>query len=207
MQKISLEYRQEFTLNSRLGTFFECQLVDTTDSSVVLQVSGKLAEKIFKNESGGHRWQRIPPTEKRGRVHTSTVTVAVMKEPEKSEFKIEERDLQITTCRGSGAGGQHRNKTDSAVQIKHIPSGIIVRCETERSQMQNKETALQVLRARLLERKESKEISKIEKDRKSQVGSGMRGDKRRTIRQQDGQVNDHVTGKTWRYEDYIKGNW
>lgn len=207
MQKILLEFRREFTLSSRLGTLFECQLVDSTDSSVVLQVSGKLAEQIFKNEPGGHRWQRIPPTEKRGRVHTSTVTVAVMKEPQNSELKIEDRDLQITTCRGSGAGGQHRNKTDSAVQIKHIPTGLIVRCETERSQMQNRETALQILRARLLEKKISGENSKTEKERKNQVGSGMRGDKRRTIRQQDGQVNDHVTGKAWRYEDYIKGNW
>lgn len=191
----------------RLGTFFECDLIDCTESSVTLKISGKKADEVFKSESGGHRWQRVPPTEKRSRVHTSTITVAVMKEPEKSDFKIEEKDLQVTTCRGSGAGGQHRNKTDSAVQIKHVPTGLIVRCETERSQMQNKETAMSVLRARLIEKSEEQNNATVAFERKNQVGSGMRGDKRRTIRQQDGQVNDHFTGKSWRYEDYVKGNW
>ena len=188
-----------------LGTFFECDLIEATDSSVILQISGKKADLIFKDEAGGHRWQRIPPTEKRGRVHTSTVTVAILREPLMSEMKIEDKDLQVTTCRGSGAGGQHRNKTESAVQIKHIPTGLIVRCETERSQHQNRETAMQVLRARLLEKTQGQAASKVALDRKQQVGSGMRGDKRRTIRQQDGQVNDHVTGRSWHYEDYVKG--
>lgn len=174
---------------------------------IVLKVSGKTAATVFRDEAGGHRWQRVPPTEKRGRVHTSTVTVAVMREPEPHQFKLDERDLEITTCRGSGAGGQHRNVTDSAVQVKHKPTGVMVRCETERSQMQNKATALALLRARLAERAESDRASKVADSRKAQVGSGMRGDKRRTIRQQDNQVNDHLTGRFWRYEEYVKGNW
>lgn len=174
---------------------------------IVLKVSGKTAAQVFKDESGGHRWQRIPPTEKRGRVHTSTVTVAVMREPEAHQFKLDERDLEWTTCRGSGAGGQHRNVTDSAVQVKHKPSGLMVRCETERSQMQNRVTALALLRARLAERADAERTAKTADSRRQQVGSGMRGDKVRTIRQQDGQVNDHRTGRHWRYDDYIKGNW
>jgi peptide chain release factor 1 len=173
----------------------------------MLQISGKKAEEVFKNEQGGHRWQRVPPTERKGRVHTSTITVSVLKEPEKLSFKIDEKDLQITKCRGSGAGGQHRNTTDSAVQIKHIPTGIMVRCESERSQHQNKDTAIKILRSRLMTLEENLQKSKISSDKKQQVGSGMRGDKRRTIRQQDGQVNDHLTGMSWRYEDYVKGIW
>lgn len=174
---------------------------------IVLKVSGKTAAQVFKDEAGGHRWQRVPPTEKRGRVHTSTVTVAVMREPEAHQFKVDDRDLEWTTCRGSGAGGQHRNVTDSAVQVKHKPSGLMVRCETERSQMQNRATALALLRARLAESALAAQTAQVADSRRQQVGSGMRGDKRRTIRQQDNQVNDHVTGRFWRYEDYVKGNW
>lgn len=149
----------------------------------------------------------MPPNEKRGRVHTSTVTVAVLPEPESSQVVLREDDLEFTACRGSGAGGQHRNVTASAVILKHVPSGISVRCEGERSQHQNRETATALLRARLWELKRTQLAKAREQDRRSQVGSGMRGDKRRTIRAQDGQVTDHVTGKTWRYKDYVRGNW
>jgi len=174
---------------------------------IVLKISGDKAFKVFQHESGGHRWQRVPPTEKRGRVHTSTITVAVMQEVVQKDFVLNEKDLQITTCRAGGAGGQKVNKTSSAVQVKHIPSGLLVRCETQRSQSQNKETALQILCARLAQQSNDKLQNEMSANRKSQVGSGMRGDKRRTVRQQDGQVNDHLTGRTWRYEDYVKGNW
>ena len=174
---------------------------------LVLQISGKKAQKIFKDENGGHRWQRVPPTENKGRIHTSTITVAVVQEVAESEVKLDDRDLELTTCRGSGAGGQHRNTTDSAVQIKHTPSGLKVRCESERSQHQNKLTAMQMLRAKLQAHHDNETSERQARNRKKKVGSGMRGDKIRTIRQQDGQVCDHVTGKTWRYKDYVKGIW
>ena len=170
-------------------------------------MSGKSVEEIFKDAPGGHRWQRVPPTEKRGRVQTSTVTVAVLREPEAVELRIDERDLEIKTCRGSGAGGQHRNVTDSAVQIFHKPSGLMVRAETERSQSQNREYAMGLLRARLLAAAKEAKSNARAADRRSQVGSGMRGDKRRTIRCQDGQVNDHISGRTWKLKEYMRGDW
>ena len=140
-------------------------------------------------------------------MHTSTVTVAVLPEPTAAQVVLREDDLEFTACRGSGAGGQHRNVTASAVQLKHKPSGLMVRCETERSQHQNRETAMALLRARLWELEQGRLTGARAENRKQQVGSGMRGDKRRTIRAQDGQVTDHMTGRTWRYKDYVRGNW
>ena len=149
----------------------------------------------------------MPPSEKRGRVHTSTVTVAVLPEPDARALSIEERDLDWSTCRGTGAGGQKRNKTESTVQLTHLPSGMQIRCESSRSQLENRRVALALLRARLwqaeLERRESVRAA----DRRRQIGSGMRGDKRRTVRVQDGAVVDHVTGRTWRWRDYERGDW
>lgn len=168
---------------------------------------GKGAVKLFANESGGHRWQRIPPTEKRGRVQTSTVTVAILQEPTETQLCLVENDLEWSYCRGSGAGGQHRNVTDSAVQLKHVPTGIMVRCESERSKMQNRQVALSVLRARIWEVKENEASKGRAADRKAQVGSGMRGDKRRTIRTQDGIVTDHILDKRWPLKSYLRGEW
>lgn len=170
-------------------------------------MSGKGAAKSFENEPGGHRWQRVPPTERKGRVHTSTITVAVLTEPKEHEVRIDERDLEVTFMRGSGAGGQHRNVTDSAVRIVHKPSGVTVRCESERSQHSNKDSAMAVLRARLVEHAQNQMDGARADDRRRQVGSGMRGDKRRTIRTQDDVVNDHVLGKQWRFKAYARGDW
>lgn len=116
-------------------------------------------------------------------------------------------DLQITTCRGSGAGGQHRNMTDSAVQVKHLPTGLMVRSESERSQGTNKASALALLRARLWQAERDRAAAGRAENRRRQVGSGMRGDKRRTIRCQDDQVVDHVTGRRWTLRAYLKGEW
>lgn len=174
---------------------------------IVLRATGRGAEEVFRDEAGGHRWQRIPPNEKRGRVQTSTITVAVLPEPTEAQVKIAPRDLSFTMCRGSGAGGQHRNKTESAVQLVHHPSGIVVRCESERSQHQNKATAIAVLRARLWQRESEARSRAVESRRRDQVGSGMRGDKRRTVRCQEGVVSDHVTGRTWSFRDYERGDW
>jgi peptide chain release factor 1 len=170
-------------------------------------VSGRRAREVFADEPGGHRWQRVPPTERRGRVHTSTITVAVLPEPDALELVIDPRDLEWSMCRASGAGGQHLQKTDSAVQVVHRPSGLMVRCESERSQLQNRETALSVLRARLFAARREAQAAARAADRKQQIGSGMRGDKRRTIRCQDGVVVDHLTGRTWSFRDYQRGNW
>jgi peptide chain release factor 1 len=174
----------------------------------VLRASGKGVRDTFAHEAGGHRWQRVPPNEKRGRVHTSTVTVAVLEEPSEIEMSpLDPAELVISTCRASGSGGQNVQKTDSAVQIRHIPTGIIVRCETERSQSYNKATALAVMRARLHERRLGESHAQRADDRRRQIGSGQRGDKRRTIAVQRDSVVDHVTGRAWRFEDYVRGKW
>ena len=172
-----------------------------------MRVTGGGAEHLFRDEAGGHRWQRVPPSDKRGRVQTSTVTVAVLREPTEVEVVIAERDIEWTACRGSGAGGQNRNKTNSAVQLRHLPSGVMVRCEGERSQHQNRRTAMALLRAKLWEARQTAADGAAAADRRAQVGSGQRGDKRRTVREQEGQVVDHVTGRRWRLRDYIRGEW
>lgn len=173
----------------------------------MLCVSGRGTTALFLGEVGGHRWQRVPPTEKRGRVQTSTITVAVLEEPRQIDLTIRPQDVDVETMRGSGAGGQHRNKTDSAVRMRHRPTGIEVRCESERSQHANRDLALRVLAARVLEQQQSARDGARSADRRRQVGSGMRGDKRRTIRTQDDQVTDHVDGRTWRYAAYTRGDW
>lgn len=139
-------------------------------------------------------------------MQTSTITVAVLDEPKEHELVLDDRDLKIVTRRGSGPGGQHRNKTDSTVDITHKPTGIKVTADS-RSQYQNKISAMQILRARLLDSQSRCGILKRNEDRRDQVGCGMRGDKRRTIRVGDNQVTDHVLGKTIVYKDYAKGNW
>ena len=140
-------------------------------------------------------------------MQTSTITVAVLPEPTQIELTIREQDLDIMTCRASGSGGQHINKTDSAVQIRHIPSGLLVRCEGERSQLLNKEMARSLLRARLWQHKQEEAIGLRASNRKHQIGSGQRADKRRTIRSQDGSVTDHITGKQWQIKKYLRGDW
>lgn len=162
---------------------------------------------MFADESGGHRWQHVPRNERHGRVQTSTITVAVLPEPSDVDVRIALGDLEFSTCRGSGAGGQKRNKTESAVIVRHIPTGLTVRCETERSQSQNKATAMALLRSRLLRAEQEKVFGDRASDRSRQVGSGMRGDKRRTVRVQDDGVHDHVTGRRWTFKAYSRGDW
>ncbi len=174
---------------------------------MTLRARGKDARALFEGEAGGHRWQRVPPTEKRGRVHSSTITVAILDEPSEEELVVPAHELEWSTCHASGSGGQHLQKTDSAVQLVHLPTGLRVRCESERSQQQNRLIALATLRARLAEARRTAADAERAALRRSQVGSGMRGDKRRTIRVPDGPVVDHVTGRTWRLRDYLRGAW
>jgi peptide chain release factor 1 len=149
----------------------------------------------------------VPPNEKRGRVHSSTITVAVLREATERQIALEPRDLDWTMCRSTGAGGQHLQKTDSAVQVTHLPTGLQVRCESGRSQHANKVSALALLRARLDAAARERERAARASERREQVGTGMRGDKRRTVRCQDGNVVDHTTGRVWRLRDYQRGDW
>lgn len=165
----------------------------------------KVINSVLEHEPGGHRWQRIPDTEKRGRVHSSTITVAALPLPSEAEISIDPRDLKWSFCRGSGAGGQHRNVTDSAVRVTHTPTGVSVTCESERSQYHNKRTALALLHTRLEKATQLDAYGRRASDRRNQIGSGMRGDKRRTVRCQSGQVIDHITGRKLSAKEYFKG--
>lgn len=149
----------------------------------------------------------MAPNDKRGRVHTSTVTVAVLVEVPETALRIHPADLVWCRSRGSGAGGQHRNKTESAVDLTHVPTGTTVHCESERSLHRNEAIALARLRALLAATRLAEAKGARDANRREQVGTGMRGDKRRTIRQQDGTVVDHLTGQSWRFRDYERGEW
>lgn len=173
---------------------------------MLFRVSGRRGAAIFDGEAGGHRWQRVPPTEKRGRVHTSTITVAVLEEPGPGTVRIDHKDLDETFTRGSGAGGQHRNKNSTAVRLHHRPSGIRVRVDGGRSQHRNRETALAILTARLASARQEKHIGRANAARQRQVGTGRRGDKIRTVRVQAGEVVDHRRGKRVTFKRYRRGD-
>ena len=174
---------------------------------ISFMIEGDGAYSRFKYESGVHRVQRVPETESQGRVHTSTTTVAVLPEAEDVELEIDPKDLKIDTFRSSGAGGQHINKTSSAIRITHIPTGTVVECQDERSQYKNKDKALKVLKSRLLKEKQDKQASEIAADRKSQVGTGDRSERIRTYNYPQGRLTDHRIGLTlYKLEDILNGN-
>ncbi|MFZ2937314.1 MAG: peptide chain release factor 1 [Candidatus Omnitrophota bacterium] len=158
---------------------------------VIFSVKGKDAYKRLKFESGVHRVQRVPSTESQGRVHTSTATVVILVEPKEVDFVIEAKDLRIDTYRASGPGGQHMQKCDSAVRITHIPTNTVVACQDERSQLKNKNKAMRILRARIMDARQLEESKKISQERKSQIGSGDRSEKIRTYNFSDRRVTDH----------------
>lgn len=169
-------------------------------------IEGENAYSRLKYESGVHRVQRVPDTEASGRIHTSTVTVAVLPEAEEAEVEISPADLQIDTFRSSGAGGQHVNKTESAIRITHLPTGLVVECQDERSQHKNKDKAMKVLRAKLLEQAQQKQQSEIASERKSQVGTGDRSERIRTYNFPQGRLSDHRIGLTlYKLEDILNG--
>ena len=174
---------------------------------VSVLIDGEGAWSRLKYESGVHRVQRVPETETQGRIHTSAATVAVLPEAEEVEVHIDPKDLQIDTFRSSGAGGQHINKTSSAIRVTHLPTGMVVECQDERSQYKNKEKALKVLRARLLDQEQSKADAQLAQERKSQVGSGDRSQRIRTYNFPQSRVTDHRIGLTlYKLEEVLAGD-
>lgn len=173
---------------------------------VSFMISGEGAYSRLKFESGVHRVQRVPETESQGRIHTSTATVAVLPEADEVDVQINPADIQTDTFRSSGAGGQHINKTESAIRLTHIPTGIVVECQDERSQHKNRDKAMRVLRARILDMKRSQQAADIAGERRSQVGTGDRSERIRTYNFPQGRVSDHRIGLTlYKLEQIMNG--
>ena len=174
---------------------------------VTFMISGEGAYSRFKFESGVHRVQRVPETETQGRIHTSTATVAVLPEAEDVEVELNMSDVTVETCKSSGAGGQHVNKTESAIRLIHKPTGIVVECQDERSQYKNKDRAFKILRAKLYDIKAREQNDKIASERKSQVGTGDRSERIRTYNYPQGRVTDHRIGYTiYSLEAFLNGD-
>jgi peptide chain release factor 1 len=174
---------------------------------IIVRIAGQGAYSRFKFESGTHRVQRVPETESQGRIHTSACTVAILPEAEDlEEIDLNPADLRVDTFRASGAGGQHVNKTDSAIRITHLPSGIVVECQDERSQHKNRARAMSLLQARLLEQEQSRQDSEIAASRRLQVGSGDRSQRIRTYNYPQGRVTDHRINLTlYKLDDILTG--
>lgn len=192
---------------------FKCSLINVNETGlggfkeVTFMVEGDGAYSRFKFESGVHRVQRVPETESQGRIHTSTVTVAVLPEAEDVEVEINPSDIVFESCKSSGAGGQHINKTESAVRLTHKPTGIVIECQEERSQFKNKDKALKLLRTKLFDMKQAEQSEKIASERKSQVGTGDRSERIRTYNYPQSRVSDHRIGLTLHsLESFLNGN-
>ena len=192
---------------------WRCEIVSLNETELggvkelILLVEGTGVYSKLKFESGVHRVQRVPETETQGRIHTSTVTVAVMPEAEEVELTIDPKDLRIDTFRASGAGGQHINKTSSAIRVTHLPTGMVVECQDERSQYKNKDKAMKILRSRIYEKMQREQEEKIASERKLQVGAGDRAERIRTYNYPQGRVTDHRIGLTlYKLEQVLNGD-
>lgn len=204
-------YRMYCKYADRKGWKTETMSLNETElggiKEIVLGIKGRNAYRHLRFESGVHRVQRVPETEAQGRIHTSTATVAVLAEAAEVDMEVEAKDLRIDTYRSSGPGGQHMQKTDSAVRITHLPTGVAVACQDERSQTKNKNKAMRILRARLLDMRQQEEARKLSAERKIQVGSGDRSEKIRTYNFPDRRVTDHrINFTTHRFEAVLEGD-
>ena len=198
-------YAEKHGWKIELLNYNDTELGGVKEADFILNGAG--AWSRLKFESGVHRVQRVPETETQGRIHTSTATVAVMPEAEEVELELNPKDLRIDTFRSSGAGGQHINKTSSAIRVTHLPTGMVVECQDQRSQRENKEQALKVLRSRLLQQKQEAYDQEYNAKRQSQVGSGDRSEKIRTYNFPQDRVTDHRIGLTLRnLQDILDGN-
>lgn len=197
--------RDLYRMYSRYGQTkgWKEKVLDSNNTSIggykeiIFELQGAGVYDELQNEGGVHRVQRIPKTEKQGRVHTSTATVAVLLKPKKTEINISPADLEITTYKSSGPGGQYVNKTELAIRIVHKPSGLVVTCQSERNQQQNKETALTFLAARLLRQQEEFDLSKLSAERRDQIASAKRAEKIRTYNYPQNRITDHRIEKSW----------
>ncbi len=192
---------------------FKIEIIDSSQSEIggvktlVAQIEGPDIYNLLKSESGVHRVQRIPETEKGGRIHTSTVSVAILKEVPEKEVVINPQDIKIDTFRSSGPGGQNVNKVETAIRITHLPTGIVVTSQTQRSQSQNRERAMAILRAKLAEIEKEKALGQMTSERKSQIGSAERVEKIRTYNFPQDRITDHRIGKSWHnMEKILDGN-
>ncbi|MDP4108476.1 MAG: peptide chain release factor 1 [Bacillota bacterium] len=198
-------YAETHNFKSEIMNLNETELGGIKEISFMVEGAG--AYSRLKFESGTHRVQRVPETESQGRIHTSAVTVAVLPEAEEVEVDINPSDLEIDTFRSSGAGGQHVNKTESAIRITHVPTGVVVECQDERSQYKNRDRAMKILRSKLYELRQNEIDSERAADRKSQVGSGDRSERIRTYNFPQGRVTDHRIGLTlYRLDAFMNGD-
>ena len=205
LYRMYLAYAEGKGWKTEIVSLSETELGGFKEASFL--IDGEGAYSRLKYESGVHRVQRVPETETQGRIHTSAATVAVLPEAEEVEVDIDPKDLQIDTFRSSGAGGQHINKTSSAIRITHLPTGMVVECQDERSQYKNKDKALKVLRARLLDQERKKADAQVAQERRSQVGSGDRSERIRTYNFPQGRVTDHRIGLTlYKLEEILGGS-
>ena len=192
---------------------WKVEMIDISETELggikeaVFSIKGKNAYKYLKYESGVHRVQRVPETETQGRVHTSTATVAILPEVQDVDFEINDKDIKIDTYRSSGAGGQHVNKTDSAIRITHFPTGIVVACQDERSQIKNRERAMSILKAKLYDYYKTQQDKEYAENRRSQVGTGDRSERIRTYNYPQGRITDHrINYSVYNMNDFLDGD-